>query len=315
MNDFGKKILNKVHETIIGQDEIIELLLVSVLSEGHCLIIGVPGLAKTLLASTLSRALGLTFSRIQFTPDLMPTDITGTEIIQEDKKGGRFFNFIKGPIFANFVLADEINRTPPRTQSALLEAMQEKKVTYGREVYPIDSPFFVIATQNPIEQEGTYPLPEAQLDRFMLSLKINYPEENDEKEIIASPPRSFSSEIKHVTNAKELLKLQDEVKSIPASKKVIDFVSKLLRNSRPETSKIEFVKKYVEWGVSPRGGQYLLAGAKARAFIHGRPTPSLDDIRSIAHSVFDHRLIVNFLAEGDGISSEKITEEILNATN
>jgi MoxR-like ATPase len=315
MDEFGKKILAKVHETIIGQDEIIELLLISVLSEGHCLIIGVPGLAKTLLASALSRALGLTFSRIQFTPDLMPTDITGTEIIQEDQKGGRFFNFIKGPIFANFVLADEINRTPPRTQSALLEAMQEKKVTYGREVYPIDSPFFVIATQNPIEQEGTYPLPEAQLDRFMLSLKINYPEENDEKEIIASPPRSFSSEIKQVTNAKELLRLQDEVKSIPASKKVIDFVSKLLRNSRPVTSKIEFVKKYVEWGVSPRGGQYLLAGAKARAFIHGRPTPSLDDIRSIVHSVFDHRLIVNFLAEGEGISSEKITEEILNATN
>jgi MoxR-like ATPase len=315
MDEFGKKILNKVHETIIGQDEIIELLLLAVLSEGHCLIIGVPGLAKTLLASTLSRALGLAFSRIQFTPDLMPTDITGTEIIQEDKKGGRFFNFIKGPIFANFVLADEINRTPPRTQSALLEAMQEKKVTYGREVYPIDSPFFVIATQNPIEQEGTYPLPEAQLDRFMLSLKINYPEEKDEKNIIASPPRSFSSEVTSVTNSKELLMFQDEVKSIPASKKVIDFIAKLLRNSRPETSKIEFVKKYVEWGVSPRGGQYLLAGAKARAFIHGRPTPSHDDIRSIAHSVFDHRLIVNFLAEGDGISSENITEAILNETD
>lgn len=315
MDEFGKKILTKVHETIIGQDEIIELLLLSVLSEGHCLIIGVPGLAKTLLASTLSRALGLAFSRIQFTPDLMPTDITGTEIIQEDQKGGRFFSFIKGPIFANFVLADEINRTPPRTQSALLEAMQEKKVTYGREVYPIDSPFFVIATQNPIEQEGTYPLPEAQLDRFMLSLKINYPEENDEKDIIANPPRSFSSDVIPVTNSKELLRFQNEVKSIPASKKVINFISKLLRNSRPETSKIEFVKKYVEWGVSPRGGQYLLAGAKARAFIHGRPTPSLDDIRSIAHSVFDHRLIVNFLAEGDGISSEKITEAILNETD
>jgi MoxR-like ATPase len=315
MDAFGKRILNKVHETIIGQDAIIELLLFSVLSEGHCLIIGVPGLAKTLLASTLARALGLSFSRIQFTPDLMPTDITGTEIIREDEKGGRFFNFIKGPIFANFILADEINRTPPRTQSALLEAMQEKRVTYGREVYPIDSPFFVIATQNPIEQEGTYPLPEAQLDRFMLSLKIIYPEENEEKDIIASPPRSFSSEVKPVTNAKELLKFQKEVKSMPLSKKVIDFVSKLLRNSRPETSKVEFVKKYVEWGVSPRGGQYLVIGAKARAFVYGRPTPSIDDVRSVVHSVFDHRIIVNFLAEGDGITAEDITGAILNETD
>ncbi len=315
MNDFGRKILDRVHETIIGQDKIIELLLLSILSEGHCLIIGIPGLAKTLLANTLAKALNLTFSRIQFTPDLMPTDITGTEIIQEDKKGNRFFNFIKGPVFANFVLADEINRTPPRTQSALLEAMQEKKVTYGREVYNIDSPFFVIATQNPIEQEGTYPLPEAQLDRFMLSLKIDYPTEKEEKIIIASPPRSFSPDVKGVTSSKELLKFQDEIKSIPASKKTIDFISKLLSNSRPKTSKIDFVKKYVEWGVSPRGGQYLLAGAKASAFIYGRPTPSIDDVKAIVHAVFDHRIIVNFLAEADGILPEKITDMILNETN
>jgi len=315
MDDFGKKILNRVHETIIGQNKIIELLLLSVLSEGHCLIVGVPGLAKTLLASTLARVLGLTFSRIQFTPDLMPTDITGTEIIQEDKKRGRFFNFIKGPVFANFVLADEINRTPPRTQSALLEAMQEKRVTYGREVYPIESPFVVVATQNPIEQEGTYPLPEAQLDRFMLSLKISYPREKEEKDIIASPPRSFSSEIERVTNSKELLKFQNVIKSIPASKKIVDFIAKLLSNSRPEMSKIEFVKKYVEWGVSPRGGQYLLAGAKARAFIHGRPTPSMEDVKSIVHSVFDHRIIINFLAEADGVLPENVTEAILNETN
>ncbi len=315
MDVFGKKIKDKVHETIIGQDEILELLLLSVLSEGHCLIVGVPGIAKTLLASTLSGALGLSFSRIQFTPDLMPTDITGTEIIQEHKERGRFFDFVKGPVFANFVLADEINRAPPRTQSALLEAMQEKRVTYGTKVYPINSPFFVIATQNPIEQEGTYPLPEAQLDRFMLCLKMGYPQEEEEKDIIASPPRSFSSEVKAVTSSKELLKFQKEIRSIPASKKVINFISKLLRNSRPRMSKIQLVKKYVEWGVSPRGGQYLLAGAKARAFLYGRPTPSVEDVKIIAHSVFDHRIIVNFLAEADGVLPEKLTEVILNETN
>ncbi len=315
MDDLADKILDSVHEAIIGQDEIIELLLLSVLSEGHCLIVGVPGLAKTLLANTMASSLGLDFSRIQFTPDLMPTDITGTEIIQEDKKRNRFFNFIKGPVFANFVLADEINRAPPRTQSALLEAMQEVRVTYGREVYPIESPFFVIATQNPIEQEGTYPLPEAQLDRFMLSLKIGYPGEKDEKEIIANPPRSFSPEVKSVTSAEELLKYQNDIKSIPASKKVIDYISKILINSRPQTSKIDFVKKYVDWGVSPRGGQYLLTGAKARAFIHGRPTPSIEDVKTLIPSVFDHRIIVNFLAEADGVLSEKVTEVIINETN
>jgi MoxR-like ATPase len=315
MDDLGKRIKDKVHETIIGQDEILELLLLSVFSEGHCLIVGVPGLAKTLLASTLAGALGLNFSRIQFTPDLMPTDITGTEIIQEHQERGRFFDFVKGPVFANFVLADEINRAPPRTQSALLEAMQEKKVTYGKKIYPIKSPFFVIATQNPIEQEGTYPLPEAQLDRFMLSLKIDYPKCEEEKEIIVSAPRSFSSEVTPVTNSRELLKFQNEIMSIPASKKVINFIGKLLSNSRPQGSEIELVKKYVEWGVSPRGGQYLLAGAKARAFLYGRPTPSVEDVRSLVHAVFDHRIIVNFLAEADGILSEKLTEVILNETD
>jgi MoxR-like ATPase len=315
MADLVGRIKDRVHETIIGQDEILELLLLSVLSEGHCLIVGVPGLAKTLLASTLAGALGLTFSRIQFTPDLMPTDITGTEIIQEHQEKGRFFDFVKGPVFANFVLADEINRAPPRTQSALLEAMQEKKVTYGKKVYPIKSPFFVIATQNPIEQEGTYPLPEAQLDRFMLSLNIDYPKCEEEKDIIASVPRSFSSEVTPVTNAKELLKFQNEIRSIPASKKVIDFIGKLLGNSRPEMSEIGLVKKYVEWGVSPRGGQYLLAGAKARAFLYGRPTPSMEDVKSVVHAVFDHRIIVNFLAEADGVLSEKLTEVILNETD
>lgn len=315
MSDIVKKIRNRVHETIIGQDEVLELLLISVLSEGHSLIIGVPGLAKTLLASTLARALGLAFSRIQFTPDLMPTDISGTEIIKENQQRERFFDFVKGPVFANFVLADEINRAPPRTQSALLEAMQEKRITYGKKTYAINSPFFVIATQNPIEQEGTYPLPEAQLDRFMLSLRIDYPKENEEKEIIANAPRSFSSEVKAVTNSKKLLEFQSEIRSIPASKKVINFIGKLLRNSRPQVSEIELVKKYVEWGISPRGGQYLLIGAKARAFLYGRPTPSEEDVRIIAHSVFDHRIIVNFLAEADGVGVEELTEVILNETD
>lgn len=315
MDNFGKKILDSVHDAVVGQDRIIELLLLSALTEGHCLIVGVPGLAKTLLANTLAKALGLKFSRIQFTPDLMPTDITGTEIIQEDKKGNRIFKFVKGPVFANFILADEINRAPPRTQSALLEAMQEKRVTYGREAYPIKSPFFVIATQNPIEQEGTYPLPEAQLDRFMLSLRIGYPEEEEEKTIIANPPRSFSPDVRSITTPKELIEYQNDVKSIPSSKKIIDYISKLLKNSRPEISKIDFVKKYVDWGVSPRGGQYLLMGAKARAFIHGRPTPSLEDVKTLVPSVFNHRIIVNFLAEADGVISEKVTKVILDETD
>ncbi len=315
MSEFGERVSGRVHEVIIGQKEIMQLLLISILSEGHALIIGVPGLAKTLLASTLARALGLSFSRIQFTPDLMPTDITGTEIIQESDTGERFFKFLKGPLFTNFVLADEINRAPPKTQSALLEAMQEKKVSYGKENYVIESPFFVIATQNPIEQEGTYPLPEAQLDRFMLSINVDYPEYEDELHIVASSPRSLSPDIESVTDKKELLKLQKEVKSIPASRKVVDHIVKLLRNTRQDGTHIDFVKKYVEWGVSPRGGQYLLLGAKARAYLLGRPTPSIEDVNAIIHPVFDHRTIVNFLAEADGISSGDITERVLIETD
>lgn len=315
MGNFSKKVGDKVHEVIIGQNEIMQLLLISILSEGHTLIIGVPGLAKTLLASTLARVLGLSFSRIQFTPDLMPTDITGTEIIQESNTGERVFKFIKGPVFANFVLADEINRAPPKTQSALLEAMQEKKVSYGKKSYSIESPFFVVATQNPIEQEGTYPLPEAQLDRFMLSVNVDYPDYEDELNIVASSPRSISPDIKSVTDRKELLEVQNEVKSMPASKKVVNYIVALLRNTRVDDTKIDFIKKYVEWGVSPRGGQYLLLGAKARAYLYRRPTPSIEDVNSIIHSVFDHRIIVNFLAEADGISSAEITERVLNDTN
>jgi MoxR-like ATPase len=315
MSSFGEKINEKVHEVIIGQNEIIQLLLISILSEGHTLIIGVPGLAKTLLASTIANVLGLSFSRIQFTPDLMPTDITGTEIIQESDSGERVFKFIKGPIFSNFVLADEINRAPPKTQSALLEAMQEKKVSYGKESYYLDSPFFVVATQNPIEQEGTYPLPEAQLDRFMLSINIDYPVYEDELTIVASPPRYISPDIDSVTESKELLKLQNEIRSMPASKKVVSYIVSLLRNTRKIDTKIDFVKKYIEWGVSPRGGQYLLLGAKARAYLQNRPTPSIDDVNSIIHSVFDHRIIVNFLAEADGVTSYDITERVLDETH
>jgi MoxR-like ATPase len=315
MSSFGEKINEKVHEVIIGQNEIIQLLLISILSEGHTLIIGVPGLAKTLLASTIANVLGLSFSRIQFTPDLMPTDITGTEIIQESDSGERVFKFIKGPIFSNFVLADEINRAPPKTRSALLEAMQEKKVSYGKESYYLDSPFFVVATQNPIEQEGTYPLPEAQLDRFMLSINIDYPVYEDELTIVASPPRYISPDIDSVTESKELLKLQNEIRSMPASKKVVSYIVSLLRNTRKIDTKIDFVKKYIEWGVSPRGGQYLLLGAKARAYLQNRPTPSIDDVNSIIHSVFDHRIIVNFLAEADGVTSYDITERVLDETH
>lgn len=310
---FAERIKEKLHEVIIGQEEIIELLLITILSKGHALIIGVPGLAKTLIASTLSGALGLSFSRIQFTPDLMPTDITGTEIIQQDDKGKRYLKFVEGPIFSNFVLSDEINRAPPKTQSALLEAMQERMVSYGSKDYNLESPFFVIATQNPIEQEGTYPLPEAQLDRFMLSLNMNYPEYEDEMNIVSSSPISIAPDIEAATEKEEILDFQEEVKSIPTSRKIMEYIVDILRKTRPETTDMEIVKKYVDWGISPRGGQYLLLGAKARAFLHGRPTPSIDDIKNVIHPVFDHRLIVNFLAEADDVTPVEITDRIINA--
>jgi len=303
-------IQKELDRVIIGQKGIIDNLLISIFTGSHTLIIGVPGLAKTLLVNALAKTLGMKFSRIQFTPDLMPADITGTEILQESN-GKKEFKFIKGPIFSNLVLADEINRAPPKTQSALLEAMQEKRVTFAGKTYRLDEPFIVIATQNPIEQEGTYPLPEAQLDRFMFSLHIDYPEEESERLIVARGIVEDISMVKEVVSKKELKRIKEEIKSMPVSEEALDIVMNLLKETRPQTSHIDEVKKYVEWGVSPRGGQYLLLGAKAHAYLDGRPTPSPEDIKQVVHLVFDHRIITNFLATAEGIKPEDIVDIVV----
>jgi len=305
-----ERIQKELDRVIIGQKGIIDNLLISIFTGSHTLIIGVPGLAKTLLVNALAKTLGMKFSRIQFTPDLMPADITGTEILQESN-GKKEFKFIKGPVFSNLVLADEINRAPPKTQSALLEAMQEKRVTFAGKTYRLDEPFIVIATQNPIEQEGTYPLPEAQLDRFMFSLHIDYPEEESERLIVARGIVEDISMVKEVVSKKELKRIKEEIKSMPVSEEVLDIVMNLLKETRPQTSHIDDVKKYVEWGVSPRGGQYLLLGAKARAYLDGRPTPSPEDIKQVVHLVFDHRIITNFLATAEGIKPEDIVDIVV----
>jgi len=305
-----EKIQKELDRVIIGQKGIIDNLLISIFTGSHTLIIGVPGLAKTLLVNALAKTLGMKFSRIQFTPDLMPADITGTEILQESN-GKKEFKFIKGPVFSNLVLADEINRAPPKTQSALLEAMQEKRVTFAGKTYRLDEPFIVIATQNPIEQEGTYPLPEAQLDRFMFSLHIDYPEEESERLIVARGIVEDISMVKEVVSKKELKRIKEEIKSMPVSEEALDIVMNLLKETRPQTSHIDEVKKYVEWGVSPRGGQYLLLGAKAHAYLDGRPTPSPEDIKQVVHLVFDHRIITNFLATAEGIKPEDIVDIVV----
>ncbi|MCD6399662.1 MoxR family ATPase [candidate division WOR-3 bacterium] len=310
-----EKIKKELEKVIIGQEDVINKLLIAIFSGGHTLIIGVPGLAKTLLVSSLGKSLDLSFSRIQFTPDLMPSDITGTEIIQESKDGKRTFRFVKGPVFANLVLADEINRAPPKTQAALLEAMQERKVTFGGKNYLLEDPFFVIATQNPIEQEGTYPLPEAQLDRFMFSIKIDYPGEESEKTIIAGGIIHSPKDIKKVIAKGEWKKISDDIRSVPVSEEVLDFILRLTKLTRPGETEIPDVKKYVEWGVSPRGGQYLLLGAKARAFLDGRPTPSFKDVMGVIHPVFDHRIITNFLASADGVTPSKVVDIVCSYAN
>ncbi len=300
------EVKKEIGKIIIGQKEVIENLIISTLVEGHTLIIGAPGLAKTLLVNSVGRVLGLSFSRIQFTPDLMPTDITGTEIIQELDTKEKVLRFIKGPVFANIVLADEINRAPPKTQSALLEAMQERKVTYAGKNYELEEPFIVIATQNPIEQEGTYPLPEAQLDRFMFSINIGYPKEEEEKIIIARGVISDVSNLKTISSKKEILKIKKEIESMPVSEEIIDLIMQLVKDTRPETTTIPEVKKFVEWGVSPRGGQYLLLGAKGRAYFNQRPTPSIEDVIKTVPLVFSHRIILNFLANAEGVKMQDI---------
>ena len=306
-------LLNEVHKVIIGQEEMIEQMLICIFARGHCLTIGVPGLAKTLTVSTLAQALQLKFSRIQFTPDLMPSDITGTEIIDQDPvTGKRSFRFVKGPVFANIVLADEINRTPPKTQAALLQAMQEYEVTSAGVTYPLEQPFFVMATQNPIEQEGTYPLPEAQLDRFMLSIHVSYPSRAEEREIVAATTQTIRRDIHPVLTGKDILWIQQLVRQVPASQHMIDYAVDLVRATRPkEPPSPDFVKKWLAWGAGPRAAQYLILGAKARAILHGRYAVTAEDIRHMAFPVLRHRIFTNFNADAEGVDVDQIIEKLL----
>ncbi|KAF0152606.1 MAG: ATPase [Ignavibacteria bacterium] len=305
------KVKNEIAKVIVGQDQVVNDLLVSLVAKGHCLLVGVPGLAKTLLIKTLSEVLDLKFSRIQFTPDLMPSDITGTEIIDEDpisKKRG--FRFIKGPIFANIILADEINRTPPKTQAALLEAMQEHKVTAAGISHILDEPFFVLATQNPIEQEGTYPLPEAQLDRFMFNLWLDYPKFDEEIKIIQSTTSDYAPVLNKVVSAGQLVDFQKLIKRVPVAENVIEYAVKVVESTRPKNNKNEFVRERVAWGAGPRASQYLILASKTKAVMDGRFTPSIDDVKSFLQPVLRHRIIPNFSAEAEGITSVDIINKL-----
>lgn len=311
---FGR-IKSELAKVIVGQDQVVEELLIAILARGHCLLVGVPGLAKTLMISTLAKTLDLKFSRIQFTPDLMPSDITGTEIIEENRTtGSREFRFVKGPVFANIVLADEINRTPPKTQAALLQAMQENEVTAAGNTYKLSQPFFVLATQNPIELEGTYPLPEAQLDRFMFNIFVDYPSEEQENEIVRTTTSAYRSEVETIMTADEIIKLQDLVRRVPVSDHVIAYAVKLARATRrgSDGSTPDYIRNWVTWGAGPRASQYLVLGAKTRAVLHGRPTPSIEDIRAVAKPVLRHRIVTSFAAEAEGVTALAIIDRLLS---
>ena len=317
-----RDLLAECGKVIVGQQEILEQLLIAILAKGHGLLVGVPGLAKTLMIRTLADAMNLEFNRIQFTPDLMPSDITGTDILTEDRSTGqRSFRFLKGPIFANVVLADEINRTPPKTQAALLEAMQERQVTIAGARHELPNPFFVLATQNPIEQEGTYPLPEAQQDRFLLCVRIDYPTEADEAAIIEQTTGNKIVPVSRLIDREEILTLQRIVRDIPAAKYLIEYAAKLVRATRPHSSSLgespadvpEVVKKYVKWGAGPRAGQSLVMAGKARALLHGRTYLSGDDLRAVALPVLRHRIVPNYSAEADGVSTDDIVRRLLAA--
>jgi MoxR-like ATPase len=306
------QLKSEIQKVIVGQDHILDELLVAFLAGGHCLLEGVPGLAKTLIVKTMSQALQLSFRRIQFTPDLMPTDIIGTEILEEDHTTGkRFFKFNKGPLFANIILADEINRTPPKTQSALLEAMQEFEVTYGGETYPLDKPFFILATQNPIEQAGTYPLPEAQLDRFLLLVKIGYPTNEEEFEVLNRTTGTQKPTINAVITAEEILQTQALVRQVNISEDLIRYVSELIRATRPDTTSVNYIKEWVRWGAGPRAGQALILTAKARALLKGRYSVIMEDLHAMAAPVLRHRILLNFKAEAENISSDMVTAELI----
>jgi MoxR-like ATPase len=307
------KICREIGKVVIGQRKVIDQVLVCLFCNGHSLIIGVPGLAKTMLVNTIASILDLSFNRIQFTPDLMPADITGTQVIEEDlSTGRRSFRFVRGPLFANVILADEINRAPPKTQSALLQAMQEYKVTYGGETYELSLPFFVLATQNPIEQEGTYPLPEAQLDRFMFTILIDYPTREEEIDIVKTTTSAYTFELAKVIDAEKFLLFQRLVRRMPAADDVIGKVIKLVSLTRPNNKDApENIRKYVAWGAGPRASQYLVLGAKAYAALEGRFAPNIEDVKRIAHPVLRHRIITNFAAEAEGVKSDDIVAELI----
>jgi len=301
----------EIGKVIVGQTQIVEELLISVLAGGHCLLEGVPGLAKTLMVSTLAQSLDLDFRRVQFTPDLMPSDIIGTEILEEDHVSGkRFFKFQQGPVFTNILLADEINRTPPKTQAALLEAMQEKHISYAGEVYDLPQPFFVLATQNPVEQAGTYPLPEAQLDRFLMFIRVNYPTEQEEVEILARTTGNREVELKTILNSDEMLALQKLVREVEVSATLLAYIARIVRASRPAESTNEMVTEYVRWGSGPRAGQSMVMCAKAHALLRGHFAVTMDDIRFVAHAVLRHRILLNFQAEASGITTENIIDNL-----
>ena len=314
--DSKNRIVNEIRKVIVGQDEVLEDLLVALFCKGHCLFVGVPGLAKTLLVKTLARVLNLSFSRIQFTPDLMPSDITGTDILYEDQTTNkRGFRFIKGPVFSNIVLADEINRTPPKTQAALLQAMQEQQVTVGGNTYELDQPFLVFATQNPIEHEGTYPLPEAQLDRFMFIINVDYPTMKQEVEIAMTTTSGIHPDMDMVLNAEQVQKFQQLVPSVPVSEHVAEYAVRLAQSSRPNKNGVAlgFINEWVDWGAGPRASQYLLMGAKARALMDNRVAATIEDVKHVSRQVLEHRIVLNFKAEAENITTNDIVEKLLNS--
>ncbi len=313
LGEARRRIESEVAKVIVGQQSVVEQTLICLLAHGHGLLIGVPGLAKTLLVNTLARVLDLSFNRVQFTPDLMPSDITGTEIIEEDATTGRrTFRFVQGPVFANVVLADEINRTPPKTQAALLQAMQEYQVTVAGRTYPLPSPFFVLATQNPIELEGTYPLPEAQLDRFMFSINVGYPSTAEEREIVKSTTSAYKPDLNRVLTAAEICALQELVRRVPVADEVIDYAVRLAAATRPSSDAApKMIRDWVTWGAGPRASQYLILGAKTRAMLAGRYTPSIDDVRAVAQPVLRHRIVTNFTAEAENIKPDLIVERLV----
>lgn len=302
----------ELQKVIVGQDDVIEQIFAAIFTRGHCLLVGVPGLAKTLMVSTLARILDIQFKRIQFTPDLMPSDITGTNILEEDEEGRRHFRFVEGPIFTNILLADEINRTPPKTQAALLQAMQEREVTVGQTTYPLPEPFFTIATQNPIEQEGTYPLPEAQLDRFMFNIKVDYPTADEEERILATTTRSEKVEVRKVLSGKAILNVQKLVGSVAVTQYVVQYVARLVRATRPkDPSAPAFVRELVDWGAGPRAGQFLILGGKSLAAMDGRFSVAIEDVQKVAIPVLRHRISTNFQAQAEGMTPEDIIQRLI----